>query len=673
MDGQDSDFADEQPSRWGRFLAASLVLLVIGGVAWSWWLNRGVGPARRTVEPITGESEELTTRPTLERLKPTDFVDPRTTYQGPFRNVHPDVKYVGDHACAECHGEIEKSFRQHPMGHSADWVGDAPVIETFAPEAARFESQGYEVTLEQGEKSIRQRVRRLDSPVEAALSLDTNFIVGSGTQARSYLAVHKGQAWQATATWYTRDGKWDLSPGYEIPLHARRPVSVGCLDCHINRPLGVSGSLNRYAEGFIEGHATIGCERCHGPGQVHIDERSKSDPSETIDTSIVNPKHLSHELRSAICQQCHIAEFTSVNMPGRSKSEFRPGLELEHFVAMFFPQVGLLSESSSAQQFGDMRQAKCRHDDRPLDCVDCHDPHRKPSAAEAPAYFRDRCNACHQQKPCTESLEIRTEKEDRCAACHMPRSENDRAVHTLATDHRVMRRPTGRDQVVMLDASLDLIVPINPDSKVYSPSQKQRNFAAALARSPLSSSAYPLFMQERVTGDVLPRLLPALKREPKDEPGWQALAELHSRIGNGRLLLEAAQRAAALDPESETNLTLVYRGAEMLNRWDDALVAAERLRELNPQFVEHRLRLATTYLELRRWNEALAECETANQLNPLDAKARCLLAVAQFRLGDVSTAEKTLATALQVESREASRKQWQELYDRLTGKAVPTD
>src|SRR5262245_42044350 len=44
--------------------------------------------------------------------------DPRITYTGPFRNVHPDVKYVGDVACASCHREIHKGFRQHAMGHS---------------------------------------------------------------------------------------------------------------------------------------------------------------------------------------------------------------------------------------------------------------------------------------------------------------------------------------------------------------------------------------------------------------------------------------------------------------------------------------------------------------------------------------------------------------------------
>src|SRR5262249_2412801 len=44
--------------------------------------------------------------------------DPRVNYAGPYLNVHPDVKYVGDVACAKCHDKQTKSYRQHPMGRS---------------------------------------------------------------------------------------------------------------------------------------------------------------------------------------------------------------------------------------------------------------------------------------------------------------------------------------------------------------------------------------------------------------------------------------------------------------------------------------------------------------------------------------------------------------------------
>ncbi len=44
--------------------------------------------------------------------------DPRLTYAGPFRNIHPDVSYVGDDKCTSCHRDIALSFGRHPMGRS---------------------------------------------------------------------------------------------------------------------------------------------------------------------------------------------------------------------------------------------------------------------------------------------------------------------------------------------------------------------------------------------------------------------------------------------------------------------------------------------------------------------------------------------------------------------------
>src|SRR5262249_60189249 len=44
--------------------------------------------------------------------------DPRRTYAGPYRNINPDVGYVGDAACVACHEGIAKSYARHPMGRS---------------------------------------------------------------------------------------------------------------------------------------------------------------------------------------------------------------------------------------------------------------------------------------------------------------------------------------------------------------------------------------------------------------------------------------------------------------------------------------------------------------------------------------------------------------------------
>src|SRR5262244_1139751 len=47
---------------------------------------------------------------------PADLLpDPRLTYAGPFQNIHPSVRYVGDAECARCHKKESESFHRHPM------------------------------------------------------------------------------------------------------------------------------------------------------------------------------------------------------------------------------------------------------------------------------------------------------------------------------------------------------------------------------------------------------------------------------------------------------------------------------------------------------------------------------------------------------------------------------
>ena len=46
-----------------------------------------------------------------------------------------------------------------------------------------------------------------------------------------------------------------------------------CLFCHCNAVEPVADTLNRYRPPLFRGHA-IGCERCHGPGELHVGDGS---------------------------------------------------------------------------------------------------------------------------------------------------------------------------------------------------------------------------------------------------------------------------------------------------------------------------------------------------------------------------------------------------------------
>jgi len=64
----------------------------------------------------------------------------------------------------------------------------------------------------------------------------------------------------------------------------------------------------------------------------------------------------------------------------------------------------------------------------------------QPSAQEAPAYFRQKCLACHTEKSCAVPLSLRQHKTpaDDCAGCHMPKRDVTVISHSVLTNHRIV-------------------------------------------------------------------------------------------------------------------------------------------------------------------------------------------------------------------------------------------
>src|SRR5207302_405536 len=75
----------------------------------------------------------------------------------------------------------------------------------------------------------------------------------------------------------------------------------------------------------------IGCQRCHGPGELHVASRG------TEKDTIVNPRHLEPALREAVCEQCHLEGEVRLVRHGRGLDDFRPGLPMELFWSVFLP------------------------------------------------------------------------------------------------------------------------------------------------------------------------------------------------------------------------------------------------------------------------------------------------------------------------------------------------
>ena len=113
-----------------------------------------------------------------------------------------------------------------------------------------------------------------------------------------------------------QDGFWAMSPGYDRPAHPdfRRLINTDCMACHNGYPRGPRGGRRQRPASsrcrFLKG---IDCQRCHGPGQAHV-EAIKSGNVDAGRRAIANPASFDRERQLDTCMQCHL-EPTSSPLP----------------------------------------------------------------------------------------------------------------------------------------------------------------------------------------------------------------------------------------------------------------------------------------------------------------------------------------------------------------------
>jgi tetratricopeptide (TPR) repeat protein len=353
-----------------------------------------------------------------------------------FRNVSAPTDYVGDAACASCHGTEAAAYEQHPMSRSFHRWTPADRIETALDTALVHRPTGFHYSVVEngghlyqvefipgaGGKRIHELRRRMD------------YVMGSGVVARTYFTEENGRLFQLPLTWYRQHG-WDFSPGYELN-NARfdRVMPDRCIACHSSYPRPF-----RFLEGkYAELRPGIGCERCHGPGSLHVAERrANADGDSAFDNTIVNPARLPLARRLDVCEQCHVHTPVTVLREGKDAFSYLPSQPLREQWA-FFKVAGSIDIVSHADR---LRQSACffatRSTQRPLECATCHNPHRPPPDSAA---RNQPCLGCH-------TLAILAERFDRspsladhrsganCTSCHMPRVKERAVPHGTFTDH----------------------------------------------------------------------------------------------------------------------------------------------------------------------------------------------------------------------------------------------
>lgn len=582
-------------------------------------------------------------RPVRSVLPP----DPRLTYETPFLNVRPEVAYVGDEVCASCHQDICDSYARHSMGRSIEPAA-VDFGERFSPEVKNpflVGSLRYLAERRNGDV-IHSEAHVGDGRVMLEKRQPVQYAIGGGGRTRSYLFVRDGgYVFQSPITWYPGKQRWDLSPGYENNNpHFDRPAVGMCLFCHSNRVEPIAGTLNRYEMPIFRGMA-IGCERCHGPGELHVEKQMRRDG---VDVTIVNPKHLSPVLRDAVCEQCHLEGEQRIVRRGRKLFDFRPGLPLHEFLSIFVHSEEHQHDLRFVGHVEQFHASRCfQASAGAMSCTTCHDPHRLLPVPERDAFYRRRCLECHAEKPCSlpEAERRQRQAEDSCVACHMPPSKSE-IQHVPVTDHRIMKRPTAGDHKPPAEHERGRIKPLVHFHARHLPADDpgiRRDYAIAVAEMVDHENTLalpPAAPARREAAELLLSLVaPAVKRDPED---WDLRdAEAVAYWAADRLPEARAVYAAILQAEPERELTLL-RAARLAFQMKDHAEAIRLWRRaiaVNPHRWGVHHSLAVALAELDDPYGALEAGEAALRLYPLSASTRRIMVSSALKIGDVRRAQ----------------------------------
>jgi predicted CXXCH cytochrome family protein len=389
-----------------------------------------------------GEEEPLAEPPKNEQIKKVAKDTPplMAAATSPYKNTQPGVKYVGSQACIACHEPEHKTFQHTGMAHSfaAVDLSREPPDGSYDHPASHSR---YEVRRKDGKMWHREFLSTGGKEELLLQEYPVKYVTGSGRHALTYVVEEDGFLMESPITWYASRKTWGMSPGYDRPDHSgfEREIRENCLMCHAGQVKPEGKSMHRLQ--ITE--AAIGCERCHGPGELHIQrqEAARKLPAKVAseaDDTIVNPVRLTRELSEAVCQQCHLRASAAVMVKGKGPLDFRPGLPLSEFVQHFELETSnpLMAVVGHVEQ---MHQSKCYQATKTFSCLTCHDPHGAPANGEAlTKHYLEICAGCHQPEACHVSPELRQKKSPRndCLVCHMPQTLTD-IPHVAFTHHRV--------------------------------------------------------------------------------------------------------------------------------------------------------------------------------------------------------------------------------------------
>jgi predicted CXXCH cytochrome family protein len=528
------------------------------------------------------------------------------------------------------------------MSQSLSLIQHASHIEdmehtSFSPR----ENLSYYVEQDPGHTWHHERLLGIDGTEIYDQRMAVDVAVGSGASGRSYLINSFGRLYASPITWYAQDAHWGLSPGYPAEHHERfdRRVTHSCLSCHAGRANPHATDTNRFAEPLFA-EESIGCERCHGPGESHVKYQRTGESLRTGIDPIINPEKLSSARRDAVCNQCHLQGNRRVLKDGMTEFDFRPGMHLSEMWTIFLKTAGVKSGKANAvSQVEQMYSSTCYlKSDGGLTCISCHDPHQVPSGAAAVSQYRDRCLKCHSigQKSCSEPLDVRHQRtsDDSCIVCHMPKF-GAADVHSAQTDHRILRRQPldSAEPSELPKQSPGPVIIFEEPGAGLTQLEKDRATGIFLAETGYENN-------DLAACQKAARLLDRVyQKNPRDIESAFSLGKSLVPLGRSSEAAQILLHVLEVQPRHEEALDVLASACHETGKLRLARQYYERLLEVNPTRARYFGRYAHVAGQLGDFNAGIQAAEKSLEMDPSLVQAHEWLAEAYKRLGNAEKSQ----------------------------------
>ena len=579
--------------------------------------------------------------------------------------------YVDPAWCAQCHADIAKTYALTGMGRSFSKISGDAVAEKL-PSQPYFHapSQSYFAMVKHDGRAFERRWQiGFDGQETNVEEKRIDYIVGSGNHARTYLHLTaRNTLEQLPFGWYAKNaGTWAMIPGFDRADYpgSTRQVHYECMFCHNGYPKIPAANAEEDAEPVYQLPLPLGidCQRCHGPGQRHIETVSKPGATaEEIRESIVNPGRLGPEREMEVCMQCHL-ETSSLLLPhsieraDRGPFSYIPGQPLGDFRLSFDRAPGKNTRFEVASAAYRLRESQCflqtqtKDAEHGLTCTTCHDPHNIPRGEAATVHYDSVCETCHATELAPRVTAGSHPSDQDCISCHMPKRRTDDAIHIVMTDHLIQRRPPADLFAAKAEYYESPATSYKGEVDLYYPPK-----LAPTAANQLDVAAAQVKDESNLRAGI-PELAALLEKyRPANALYYTDLADALQAAGNASQSSAMYEEALRHAPSSAVILLKLGRAQMDWQQWTKAESTLRRLTSETPDDSLAWDFLGHAFFQQGKDAEARDALAKSVALDPDAAEPHNYLGALRVRANDLAGAEKEFREALRIEPNVA---EWQ--------------